>query len=296
MLRRLDLAIRCAVDARNMLGESPLWSAHEQALYWVDIVAPAVHRWHPASGVRRTWRTPAAVGSIGLRDAGGLVAALRSGFHLLDTETETLTPLVHPEPDWPTNRLNDGKVAPDGSFWAGTMDERADKEPVASLYRLGADHRCTRMASGFKVCNGLAWSPDGRTLYHSDSRVGSIWRYPHDPGSGTLGPREDFVVMQPDWGRPDGGAVDAESCYWGCGISAGRINRFSPSGELLAWIELPVTHPTMPCFGGPELKTQYVTSLREGLSSEQLLATLLAGAVFEIELDVAGTPVGLYRG
>jgi len=214
----------------------------------------------------------------------------------MDLQTGSLRFLVHPEPDRPTNRLNDGKAAPDGSFWAGTMDERVDKEPVGSLYRLSADHRCERMATGFKVSNGLAFSPDGRTLYHSDSRAGTIWRYRHEPGTGRLGPREEFVAMQPAWGRPDGGAVDVEGCYWGCGIGAGRINRFSPAGELLAWIELPVTHPTMPCFGGPRMKTLFVTSLREGLPDEALRGTPLAGAVLRIDLDVAGTPVATYGG
>jgi sugar lactone lactonase YvrE len=296
MARQLHIPVRCAVDAGNTLGESPVWSAREQALYWVDIVAAQVHRWEPSTGARSTWRMPAAVGSIGLREAGGFVAALRTGFHLFDPATEALTLLVHPEPDHPTNRLNDGKVAPDGSFWAGTMDDRPDKEPVGSLYRLGVDHRCTRMATGFTVSNGLAWSPDGGVIYHSDSRAGTLWRYRHELGTGALGPREIFVVMPPQWGRPDGGAVDAEGCYWSCGVSAGRINRFSPAGELLAWIELPVTHPTMPCFGGPDLKTLYVTSLREGLTPRQLEATPLAGAVLEMRLDVAGTPVGLYGG
>jgi len=296
MAQRLEGPVRCAVDAANTVGESPVWDAREQALYWVDIVAPALHRWHPASGARQSWAMPAAIGSIGLRAAGGLVAALRTGFHLFDPASGALTPLVHPEPELATNRLNDGKVAPDGSFWAGTMDDRADKQPVASLYRLDADHRCRRMATGFKVSNGLAWSPDGRTLYHSDSRAATIWQYRHEPGSGALGPRRVFVAMRPDWGRPDGGAVDADGCYWGCGIGAGRINRFSPDGELLAWLPLPVTHPTMPCFGGPELRTLYVTSLREGLSAEQLQATPLAGAVLAIDVDVAGAPVARYAG
>lgn len=296
MARRLDLNVRCVVDAKNVVGESPVWSAAEQALYWVDILEPAVYRWHPASGARRTWALPAAVGSIGLRQGGGLITALRSGFHLLDLDTGDLTFVAHPEPDMPTNRLNDGKVAPDGAFWAGTMDDRPDKENVASLYRLGADHQVRRMVHGVKVSNGLAWSPDGRVLYHSDSRAATIWRRTHDMAGGAVGEPQVFVALKPEWGRPDGGATDAEGCYWGCGIGAGRVNRFSPAGELLAWIDLPVTHPTMPCFGGPDLKTLYITSLRENFTPEQLDATPLAGGLFEVELDVAGTPVAHYRG
>jgi sugar lactone lactonase YvrE len=296
MARRLDVAIECVVDGRNTTGESPVWSAGEAALYWVDIPDGWIHRLDPATGARRSWHLPAAVGSIGLRERGGFVAAMRTGFHLFDPDTGRLTLLCHPEPERPTNRLNDGKVSPEGRFWAGTMDERPEKEPIGSLYRLDADHRCTRMAGGVKVSNGLAWSPDGRTMYHSDSRGGAIFRYGYDVETGAIGPREVFVTMQAEWGRPDGGATDEEGCYWGCGIAAGRLNRFSPAGELVEYVELPVTHPTMPCFGGPGLRTLYVTSLRENLTAAELAAAPQAGGVFALEPGVAGAPVALYKG
>ncbi len=231
-----------------------------------------------------------------MREQGGLVVALRSGFHLFDLDTGALTFLCHPEPDIPTNRLNDGKVSPEGRFWAGTMDDRPEKEFTAHLYRLDVDHRCTRMASGLKVSNGLAWSPDGRTLYHSDSRNPLVYRYAYDPEGGTLGPREVFIRMEAAWGRPDGAAMDQEGCYWSCGISAGRLNRFSPRGDLIEYVDLPITHPTMPCFGGPDGKTLYLTSLREGFSDAQIHETPRAGSVFRLEVDVPGTPTALYKG
>ncbi|HVL58143.1 MAG TPA: SMP-30/gluconolactonase/LRE family protein [Burkholderiaceae bacterium] len=296
MSERLSIEVDCVVDSRNIVGESPVWSARDEALYWVDIPQGLICRWQPRTGEQRSWRVPAAVGSIGLREQGGLVLAMRSGFHLFDLDTEQLTFLCHPEPDIPTNRLNDGKVSPEGRFWAGTMDDRPQREPTGSLYRLDADHRCTRLVDGIRVSNGLAWSPDGRTMYHSDSRGGAIFRHAYDPDSGALGPRETFASMLPEWGRPDGGATDEEGCYWGCGISAGRINRFSPSGELIGYVELPVTHPTMPCFGGPRLRTLYVTSLREGLAPEALERTPQAGSIFALDPGVAGTPVARYRG
>ena len=296
MSTRLKLEVECVVDARNTTGESPLWSAREAALYWVDIPDGRIFRWHPATDERRTWQLPAAVGSIGLREQGGLVAAMRTGFHLFDLETEALTFLCHPEPDVATSRLNDGKVSPEGRFWAGTMDDRTEKEPVGHLYRLDADHRCTRVASGVKVSNGLAWSPDGRTLYHSDSRGPRVYRYDYDPETGSIGERQLFIEIDPEWGRPDGAAMDIEGCYWICGISKGRINRFDPSGELIGYVEMPVTHPTMPCFSGPDLKTLYVTSLRENLSDDDLARTPLAGGLFKIEPGMAGTPTALYKG
>ena len=295
MARRLNLAVDCVRDVRNTTGESPVWSALEHCLYWVDIPAGVVFRWRPDTGEQRTWQLPTAVGSIGLRDRG-LVVALRTGFHLFDLDTEALTFLCHPEPDIPTNRLNDGKVSPEGRFWAGTMDERPEKGLVGSLYRLDPDHRCTRMAGDLKVSNGLAWSPDGRTMYHSDSRSGVIFRYAYEPGSGAIGPREVFVSMQSDWGRPDGGAIDEEGCYWSCGVSGGRLNRFAPSGELIEYVELPITHPTMPCFGGTDGRTLYVTSLRENLTEAELAKTPQAGGVFMLEPNVAGPPAAIYKG
>ncbi len=296
MAKHLDVPVECVLDVGNALGESPVWSAREVALYWVDILAARVHRWEAGTGAHRVWELPAVVGSIGLREQGGLVVALRTGFHLFDPDTGVLTFLHHPEPDRPTNRLNDGKVSPEGRFWAGTMDDRPEKEPVGALYRLDPDHRCTRMAGEVRVSNGLAWSPDGRTLYHSDSRAAAIYRYDYEPETGAIGPRQMFVAMQAEWGRPDGAAVDVEGCYWSCGIGAGRINRFSPSGELIEYVELPVTHPTMPCFGGPDLKTLYVTSLREGVPAEVLARTPLAGGLFRLEPGVAGTPTALFKG
>jgi sugar lactone lactonase YvrE len=286
----LEWPVRRAVDVRNVIGESPLWSGQEQALYWVDIPCGLVYRWHPRSGARFQWQMPSAVGSIGLRAGGGLVVALRTGIHFFDTTTGELTLVHQPERHLPANRLNDGKVSPEGRFWVGSMDDSADKQPVASLYRLDADRSCHAAASGLRVSNGLAWSPDGRTMYHADSRAATIWRYAYEPATGAIGTREVFVRMQPEWGRPDGAAVDDEGCYWSCGVSAGRINRFSPKGELLAWVPMPVTHPTMPCFGGADGRSLYVTSLSEGLDDQAG-----AGAVFVVDVDVAGPPAALYR-
>jgi sugar lactone lactonase YvrE len=293
---RLDLEVTCALDIRNTLGESPVWSARESALYWVDILDGRIHRWEPGREAVETRQVPSAVGSLGLREDGGLVLAMRSGFHLFEPASGRLTFLHHPEPHRATNRLNDGKVSPDGRFWAGTMDDRPDKEATGALYRLDADHSSERMVEGLIVSNGLAWSPDGRTLYHSDSRAACVWRHDYDPGTGAIANRTVFAAMQPGWGRPDGAAVDAEGCYWSCGVSAGRLNRFDPSGALIAYVELPVTHPTMPCFGGPDLRTLYVTSLRDGVPGDVLSRTPQAGSIFKLEPGVAGTPVASYKG
>ena len=294
--RLAGMEVRCVLDEQDAVGESLIWSAEERALYRVDILAPAIHRLDTATGAVRSWPMPAAIGSMGLREGGGAVVALKNGFHLFDFESGSLSFIVDPEPDKPDNRLNDGKVGPDGRFWAGSMDDRRDKEPVAALYRLDADGTCHRMVEGLVTSNGLAWSPDGGTLYHSDSRLRFIHAYDYDPASGSLGRRRLIAEPTDAIGRPDGAAVDVEGCYWSCGIGAGRINRFQPDGGLDGWIEMPVPAPTMCCFGGPDLKTLYVTSLREGMSAEALAAYPRSGGIFSVEVGVEGVPVSRFKG
>ncbi|MDP6788469.1 MAG: SMP-30/gluconolactonase/LRE family protein [Rhodospirillales bacterium] len=288
--------VRCILDARDELGESIVWCAEEGALYRVDILAPAIHRLDTATGAVRSWPMPAPIGSLGLREGGGAVVALKNGFHFFDFEGGSLTFIVDPEPDRPDNRLNDGKVGPDGRFWAGSMDDRADKEAVAALYRLDVDGSCHKMADGLIVSNGLAWSPDGLTLYHSDTRLCFIHAYDYDMVGGSLGQRRLIAEPTDAIGRPDGAAVDVEGCYWSSGISAGRINRFRPDGTLDGWIEMPVPAPTMCCFGGPDLKTLYITTKRVGLSAEVLAAYPQSGGVFSVDVGIEGVPVSRFKG
>jgi sugar lactone lactonase YvrE len=288
--------VTCILDAKAMLGECPVWSAEEQALYWVDILAPALHRFDPATGATRTWSMPQSIGSFGLRESGGAVVALRNGFHLFDFETGELKLLVNPEPHTPGNRLNDGKVAPDGSFWAGTMDEETMSRHTASLYRLAPDGSIRRMLDRLIVSNGLAWSADGRTLFHSDSKGKLICAYDHESGTGHLSNRRVVAEPSEETGRPDGAATDMEGYYWSAGISAGVLNRWSPDGKLDRQIPMPCAAPTMPCFGGPDMRTVFVTSTRHHISDERLAAFPLSGGIFSLRVDVPGVPVAKFKG
>lgn len=285
--------VTCVLDARAELGECPVWSVEEQALYWVDIRAPAMHRLDPASGASRTWPMPSRIGSFALRESGGAVVALVDGFYLLDFATGSLSFLVGPEPVAGT-RLNDGKVGPDGRFWAGTMDEEQLTRPIAALYRLDPDHTLHRMVDGLIVSNGLAWTADGAVMFHSDSKGQVIWAYDYDDGQ-ISGKR---VVARPteEIGRPDGGAADVDGFYWSAGISAGVLNRWSPDGRLDRSIPLPCAHPTAPCFGGPDMRTVFVTSLRHDLPAEVLAEKPLSGGIFAVRVDVPGVPIARYRG
>jgi len=288
--------IRCLLDARAVLGESPVWAAEEQALYWCDILAPALHRFDPATGALRTWPMPEPIGSFGLRERGGAVVALRRGFRLFDFDSGRLEPLVDPAPDHPAIRFNDGKVSPDGRFWAGTMDGEMFSRPLGTLYRLDPDGACRPMVEGLIVSNGLAWSADGRTMFHSDSRAPAIYAYDYDPETGGIANRRTIANPTEEMGRPDGAAADMEGCYWSAGISAGVLNRWTPDGRLDRQIPLPCAAPTMPCFGGPAMKTIFVTSLRHNLPAAKLAASPLSGGLFALDVDVPGVPVAKFKG
>jgi sugar lactone lactonase YvrE len=274
------------IDTPLAVGESIVWDDGGHCLWFVDILAPAVFRLDPKTRDLKRWEMPTAIGSLGLCPDGRLVVALRSGVHLFDPRSGKLEFLVHPEPDRPGNRLNDGKVGPDGCFWVGSMDDRPDKEPVAALYRVTPEGTSTKVADGLTVSNGLAWSADGRTMFHSDSRQRFIAAYDFDPRTSAMSNRRILRTMTDAEGRPDGAAADSEGYYWSAGVSAGRLNRIAPDGMIDRQVALPAPAPTMPCFGGPGLTTMYVTSLqREGQDP---------GSVFALDVGIAGAPIARF--
>ena len=280
-----------ALDVWAELGECPVWSVEEQALYFVDIKGRALHRFVPATGAHRTFSMPEEIGCIGLRKGGGFIAGFRSGLWLLDADGNRMRKLADNPEDQRTSRFNDGRVDPAGRFLAGTIDEPKDGGK-AHLYRYDSRGLAT-MAEGLLTSNGVAFSPDGRTLYHSDTPTFTVWRYAYDPATGEAMDKTLFVRIQPtetDRGRPDGAAVDAEGCYWTALFEGGRIRRYSPEGRLLAEYPVPARCPTMVCFGGPDLKTLYVTSARTGRSEDELAALPYSGSLFTMPVDVPGLP------
>ena len=287
--------VTCVLDAKAELGECPVWSAEDQVLFWVDSYAPALHRLDPATGATRSWAMPKPIGSFALRASGGAVVALRDGFYDLELETGLLRFIAGPPPV-PGTRFNDGKASPDGRFFAGTMDAEQLSRPLGALYRLDPDGSLHVVVDGLIVSNGLAWSPDGKTMFHSDSKGKVIWAYDYVDGEPDVAGRR--VVAEPgvEVGRPDGAATDVEGFYWSAGISAGVLNRWAPDGRLDRTIDLPCSNPTCPCFGGPDLRTIYVTSLRHHVSPDVLAAKPLSGGLFAVRVDVPGVPVGRYAG
>jgi sugar lactone lactonase YvrE len=283
--------VRVLTDVAARTGESPVWDERLRVLYWVDIDGRRLWRWTAQDGSVDDWSFDREVCSLGLTAGRELVLALRDGVYRFDPAHRTLQAVAIPLPGRELQRLNDGKVGPDGAFWVGAMDERPQKEPVAGLYRVDAQGRSSEVGQRTRVSNGLGFSPDGRWVYHSDSRGGAVLRYAFDPLDAKLGPAEAWVRMRDGWGRPDGAAVDVEGCYWSCGIDAGRINRFGPDGTLREVVRLPVSHPTMCCFGGEDMRTVFVTSL---VPANTATPEALAGRVLYFRAEVAGLPANRF--
>jgi sugar lactone lactonase YvrE len=243
------------------LAESPVWDDRQGALLWADIPAGTIHELTLATGARRTWGLAGPVGSFGLCADGRLIVARREEVGILDRDSGAYAPFARLLPAGAPQRLNDGKVGPDGAFWVGTMDDTPQKRPIAALYRVDGAGRVEVKRAGLITSNGLAFAPDGRALYHSDSRGCWIERYDLDPATGALSGQTRIATPGEQDGRPDGATIDAEGCYWSAGVSAGCLNRYAPNGTLLARYPLPAPAPTMPCFGGADLRTLFVTSL-----------------------------------
>jgi sugar lactone lactonase YvrE len=289
------------------VGESPFWHPQEQSFYWVDISGKALHRCNVFMGTVESWRMaePHALepGCIAPAAGGGLVIALRDGIYLARSwggALESLAPATH---DTATTRFNDGKCDPLGRFWAGTIYEPRDAQQAALFCLQGGT--LARMAGGGTVGNGLAWSPDGKTLYWSDTTAHVIRAWDWDSAGNVMSrPRvfTQFPSKPAGWqpgdpgygGRPDGAAVDSQGNYWVAMFEGARVLKLSPAGDLLAEIATPMRCPTMVCFGGDDLQTLYLTSASHGRPAAELQAMPLSGAVLSRRVDVPGLPVNFF--
>src|SRR5262245_58083719 len=277
--------VECVWPVGAILGEGPVWSASEGALWFVDIKAPAIHRFHAASGDRRSWPAPARVGFIAPTRDGQWIAGLKTGLHRFNPETGNYTLLHVVEPHAPNNRLNDGFVDSEGFLWFGSMDD-TEEEPSGALYQLG-DAGCVRRDPGYVVTNGPAESPDGRTLYHPDTLAGVIYAFDR-ARNGTLSNKRVFVRLPPGAGYPDGPSVDVEGCIWTGVFGGWGLQRYSPEGRLLDTLKLPVANVTKAAFGDTDSRTLYITSAWVGLDDAARVAQPLAGGLFRARVDVPG--------
>ena len=281
------------VDAKNGVGESPVWAAVEQALYWVDIPARTLNRWDGVTAETQHWQAPEMLACIAPRATGGWVAGMETGVFALTCmpggtlSSERIATVNHAQPGM---RFNDGRCDRQGRFLAGTMVmDMSLASNAGHVYRVDAAG-ITSLLDGFITPNGMAFSPDGKTMYLSDSHpsVQLVWAFDYDTATGTPTNRRVFIDMNQYPGRPDGAAVDSDRCYWICGNDAGLVHRFTPAGKLDYSLAVPVKKPAMCAFGGAGLDTLFVTSIRpQGID---LSDQPLAGGVFALRPGVCGLP------
>lgn len=281
--------LRIVGETRDCLGEGPVWCPREAALYWVDIRAPAVRRLK--GGALTSWPMPEPVGSLALRESGGILVALKSALSLFDPGTGAITPLAEAPGHHAGLRFNDGKCDRQGRFWVGSM-RAGDTPDEGSLYRLD-DRGCTRVLDGIAIPNALCWSPDGRTMYFSDSPKRVIWAFPYEPATGALGERRVFATL-PAPMVADGGTVDAEGGVWSANYGGWRVTRFAPDGSVDRVIPLPAGQITSCAFGGPDLATLYITSAWQTLSDAARAQQPAAGALFAVDVGLRGLPEPRY--
>lgn len=276
------------LDAQALLGESPRWHAPEARLYWVDIDAHRIHRTDPATGATETMQLDQPVGCVAPRVGDGLVMGLKDGCALIDAwgeDPRAFGPAVLA--GIAEQRFNDGCVDAAGRFWVGSVT-RDKSNPGAMLFRLDPDGALTPMLGGLLTSNGAAFSPDGRTFYHADTPTHALHAYAVDPATGALGDGRLFHQFEQGKGRPDGGTVDAEGCYWSALWDGWRVVRLSPAGEILQTVEMPVQRPSMIALGGADLCTAFVTSAGKDLSDDARAAQPHAGGLFTFRVDVPG--------
>ncbi len=288
-----DKTVGCIANVKAVLGEGPVWVEREQALYWVDIKGRRLFR-RSFAGELTEWHTPLRVCSLAPRAAGGFVAGTERGFAWVDPDQSRYEPFANPEPDRPTNRFNDGKLDRAGRFWAGSMDD-AEKSAAGALYRLDPGRDPVRIDDDYRVTNGPAFSPDGRTMYHSDSARQLIYAFDLDE-TGAASSKRQFARFGEGEGYPDGMTVDSEGFLWVAFWDGWCLRRFSPAGELLAEIEVPVQRPTSCTFGGPDLDRLFVTSARIGLDDAALAAQPYAGGLFVLQPGASGVADTQFQG
>jgi sugar lactone lactonase YvrE len=278
-------------EAGAMLGEGVLWDAARRQVWFVDIKGRRIHRCAADGSERRSWDAPGQVSFIVPASDGGMVCALEDGLYRFIDSNGAFVPLASVEAQETGNRFNDGHVDACGRLWFGSMHD-AEELPSGALYRFDGA-RVTRMDDGYVITNGPALSPDGRTLYHTDTLDKRVYAFDLAP-DGSLANKRSFVEIR-DGGYPDGMAVDAEGCVWVATFGGWRIDRFDPAGRKLGAVRFPCANVTKLAFGGDDLRTVYASTARKGLSQAELDAQPLAGALFRFRADTPGQPQHLLR-
>jgi sugar lactone lactonase YvrE len=285
-----ELALAVQAD----LGEGPVWDERSQQLYFVDIMSQRAHIFTPATGAHSSFDVGRVVGAVVLREDGGLVLAAHDGFFLAEADGGGLSRFGEFRSDGATVRFNDGKVGPDGRFYAGTMDW-GESQVLGCLYVLGHDGQVSVLVEEVGISNGLAWSADGKTMYYIDTPRHSVDAFSFDPELGTISDRR--VVAEVANGSPDGMAIDVEGCLWVACWGGSRVERIDPAdGKRLAVVQVPTSHVSSVAFGGAKLDDLYITTARHSMDEQQLAKEPHAGDLFVTRPGVAGPASNRFAG
>ncbi len=288
--------VRAIGEAHALLGEGPVWSPRDNALYWVDILAPAIYRLDAASGAQKETRLGSMVSMVVPMASGGLLIATPTGLMTMAPDTGRMTLFAHPESTRPGNRYNDGKCDRRGRLWISSMDMGAMANR-GNLFRVDPDGSWEKVDGGFTVPNGLGFSPDNTRMYFTDTFRKTIYEYDFDLAAGTIANRRPLVVFGAAEGKPDGLTVDADGCLWVAVWDGWELARFAPDGRELMRVRLPVPRPSSCCFGGADLGTIYVTSASVRLGARALASAPLSGSLFALEVPgVRGLPETTFAG
>lgn len=285
------MTIETVLDGHATIGESAMWVADEGALYWIDVKAPALYLYRPDDGATRAWPVTSDIGGFALTGDGGAVVALREGLYRLDLDSGALHPLAPPPFDPMLFRFNEGACDANGRFWVGVMFDPLDGTLVQQPGRLHSftlDGGLRDEPDAAELHNGMAWSADGATFFLSHSNSRQIIAFDYAVNGGRLSNRRIFATIPRELGIPDGAAIDTEGGYWSALHGGGKLRRFHADGTVDRDVDLPVSQPTMPAFGGEDLATLYVTTASHNMSAADKAREPLAGALFRLEVGARG--------
>ena len=281
--------IEHVTKVQNVIGEGPIWHSEEESLYWVNFIEQfQISKYNPERRTLEVFDTGMPVMALGIRKAGGFIAASAKGIAFWDTQTKTLRPLCDPLAGRLKIRFNDAATDSGGRFWVGTVNDANPQGPDAELFCVSGDGSYKVMDRNITVANGIGWSPNRKIMYFTDSFRYSIYAYEYDAESGMISERRTFVQTTPDAGIPDGLTVDSEGCVWSAYWGGWKVVRYNPDGKIDREYKMPVPNPTSCAFGGKHLDELYVTSASLGLSKEEKAQHPLSGDLFCIKAGIRG--------